>query len=158
MSEADGVQVPIHPSPLHTVPRVGVGVFVVRRSDGKFVVGTRLSSHGRGMLQLPGGHLELHESLEACAAREVVEETGIRLDAGSLTYLTATNDVFPDGKHYVTLFMRGYVPDGVEPVAMEPDKCASWTWASWDELRKAEGKFLPLENLFRTRQGFTPSS
>jgi len=57
-----------------------------------------------GTYALPGGHLEYGESFEECAAREVLEETG--LEVGELRFLTATNSVFDDvKKHYVTIFM-----------------------------------------------------
>ena len=55
--------------PTAPVPRVGVAVIVVR--DGRVLVGRRRSaSHGDGMWQFPGGHLEFGETVEACAARE----------------------------------------------------------------------------------------
>ncbi|KAK3067338.1 hypothetical protein LTS18_001172, partial [Coniosporium uncinatum] len=94
-------------------PRVGVGVFVLR--GNKFIVGKRLGSHGEGTYALPGGHLEYGESFEECAAREVLEETG--LDVSELRFLTATNSVFDDvKKHYVTIFMACRLRDeGVEP-------------------------------------------
>lgn len=37
----------------------------------------RKGSHGDGEWALPGGHLEMGESFEQCAVREVEEETGI---------------------------------------------------------------------------------
>ncbi|EPQ26980.1 uncharacterized protein PFL1_05615 [Pseudozyma flocculosa PF-1] len=61
------------------VPRVGVGVLVLNER-GRILLGKRTGSHGAGTLALPGGHLELHESFEDCAIREVLEETGIHLE------------------------------------------------------------------------------
>ncbi len=53
---------------------------------------------------MPGGHLDFGESLEACAAREVLEETGLAI--GGVRFLTVSNDVMEaEGKHYVTAYM-----------------------------------------------------
>jgi ADP-ribose pyrophosphatase YjhB (NUDIX family) len=57
----------------------------------------------QGTFQCPGGHLEYGESFAETAAREVLEETG--LEVGNIKFLTATNDVFGEGKHYVTIFV-----------------------------------------------------
>ena len=57
--------------------RVGVGVIVVR--GGLVLLGQRLGSHGAGTWALPGGNLEFGESVEACARRELLEETGLHL-------------------------------------------------------------------------------
>lgn len=54
-------------------------------------------------MQCPGGHLEYGESFAECAKREVLEETG--LEVGNVKFLAATNDVFGEGKHYVTIFV-----------------------------------------------------
>jgi 8-oxo-dGTP diphosphatase len=61
------------------VVRVGVGCFVIDpvNHPSQFLVGTRRGSHGAGKLALPGGHLEMNESWESCAAREVFEETNL---------------------------------------------------------------------------------
>lgn len=110
-------------------PDIGVGVFAFN-SKGQFVVGVRKGSHGAGTLPplyldssqtngagtlaLPGGHLEFGETFEACAEREVLEETD--LNVRDLRFLTATNSVMKDvGKHYVTIFMGGVVDDDVQP-------------------------------------------
>ena len=41
--------------------RVGVGV-IVRRPDGRFLLGERHGSFGVGKVAFPGGHLELGET------------------------------------------------------------------------------------------------
>jgi 8-oxo-dGTP diphosphatase len=83
-------------------PKVGVGV-IIHDDAGNIVMGERAGSHGAGTFQLPGGHLEYGESFAETAAREVLEETG--LEVGNIKFLTATNDVFGEGKHYVTIFV-----------------------------------------------------
>ena len=90
--------------------RVGVGV-IVRRPDGRFLLGERHGSFGVGKVAFPGGHLELGESWDACARREVMEETGISL-AEPTRHVATTNDVMvDDGKHYVTIFMLAEAPE-----------------------------------------------
>ena len=123
--------------------RVGVGVVVRRRTDGKILVGERHGSHGANKVAFPGGHLEMQESWDECARREVLEETGLALPLAT-THIATTNDPMPDeNKHYITIFMRGDAPLDVEPQNLEPHKCKGWSWMSFDEI-----KAIPDEKLF----------
>ncbi|KAL2756559.1 hypothetical protein ACRALDRAFT_2101450 [Sodiomyces alcalophilus JCM 7366] len=137
-------------------PRVGVAS-VITNAQGQVVCGKRLSSHGSGTWQLPGGHLEYGESFFACAEREAVEETGLRVRG--VKVVAVTNDVFDSlGKHYITVFVKCEMEQAdAQPVAMEPGKCGAWFWKSWDEMRALGeggvdgdegGLFLPLVHLF----------
>ena len=122
-------------------PYIGVAVIVVR--DGRVLLGKRKNAHGAGTWQFPGGHLEYGESIEACARRELFEETG--LSAINLRTGPVTNDVFEDEKkHYVTLFVIADHEKG-EARVKEPDKCCGWDWFRWSELPKPY--FLPVANL-----------
>ncbi|KAH7917817.1 hypothetical protein BV22DRAFT_1100824 [Leucogyrophana mollusca] len=149
---------------MDTQVRVGVGVFVLNER-GQFVLGKRKGSHGAGTWALPGGHLELQESFESCAEREVREETG--LEVTDLGFLTATNDIMvSENKHYVTVFVGCRVKgEKTVPEVREPNKCERWEWVTWSELQawgktqtteNVEGRriFLPLLNLLAQRPTF----
>jgi len=126
------------------VVRVGVGCFLFN-SKGDFITGIRKGSHGSGSIlsllssplymstlihsvigsiQLPGGHLEVGETFERCAMREVEEETGISIfkEEKEIKFVTATNDVFSTTKHYVTIFVACRVGDEVEPKVSERER------------------------------------
>ena len=131
-----------------TVPIVGVGAIVIR--EGKVLLGRRLGAHGAGTWALPGGHLEFGETIEACARREVLEETGLALS--SVCGGPHTSDIFPEVvRHYVTLFVCAESPQGT-PLLLEPSKCAEWSWFAWHALPRP--LFRPLESLLQT--GFDP--
>ena len=149
------------------IPRVGVGVFVIDEESGKFILGQRQNSHGSGTWALPGGHLELHESFAECARREILEETGLNIT--DIRFLTATNNIKIDGdKHYVTIFVVAKRSDeNAEPQLLEPEKCSSWIWQTWDEFlgwveKNREGNpsdqelFKPMIDLIEQQPDLSP--
>jgi len=122
-------------------PLVGIAVMVVK--DNRVLLGKRKNAHGSGTWAFPGGHLEFNESIETCAKREVLEETGIQIK--NLRYGPYTNDIFTDeNKHYVTLFVTADYDSGT-PMVKEPHKCEKWGWFQWPPNVKP--CFLPIKNL-----------
>ncbi|CAH7040157.1 ADP-ribose pyrophosphatase [Vibrio chagasii] len=128
--------------------RVGVAAVIFR--EGRILLGERIGSHGANTWATPGGHLELGESIEECAQRETLEETG--LEVCDFKKLGFTNDIFEkEGKHYVTLYVVA-TSTSSEPQVMEPHQCKQWQWFDLDEL--PEPLFLPLVNLLKEPVNF----
>jgi len=124
-------------------PHVGVAAIVVR--DRKVLLGKRKNFHGSGSWQFPGGHLEFKEDIKICAAREVFEETGIRIR--NIRLWSYTNDIFEsEDMHYITLFVIAEYDTG-EAEVREPDKCEKWRW--FEPNRLPEPLFLPIQNLLK---------
>jgi 8-oxo-dGTP diphosphatase len=61
-------------------PIVGVGAVIIQ--DGRVVLVKRRFEPLAGQWSLPGGRLELGETLEAGLAREMLEETGLEVEVG----------------------------------------------------------------------------
>ncbi len=51
----------------------------------------RKGSNGAGEYALPGGHLEVGEGWQACALREVLEETGLELPHARFVFVVRDN-------------------------------------------------------------------
>ena len=58
------------------MPKIGVDVIVLN-SANKVLIGKRIGKHGFETWSFPGGHLEEKESVNECASRETLEETGL---------------------------------------------------------------------------------
>ncbi|HEX6906186.1 MAG TPA: NUDIX hydrolase [Terriglobales bacterium] len=63
-------------------PLIGVGAVIV--ADNRVVVVRRGHEPLKGEWSIPGGVLEIGETLRAGAAREAVEETGLVVEAGEV--------------------------------------------------------------------------
>ena len=106
-----------------------------------------MGSHGANTLALPGGHLDMGESWETCALREIKEETNLDLDEASIRFVHVTNDIAIGGnnlKHYITIFMEARTTADSAPLEnMEPHKCVGWNWTPWNEL-----VVIPVDKVF----------
>lgn len=128
---------------MEQIPRVGLGVLIYTQHT-QILLGQRKNSHGASTWAPPGGHLEFGESFEACAVRETLEETGLRIISPLFTGVT--NSIFTDdNKHYVSIFMKARYPIDQKIRTCEPDKVDSWQWFSIDKL--PDNLFLPLLHL-----------
>jgi 8-oxo-dGTP diphosphatase len=108
----------------------GVACFVWR--DGKFLMQRRIGSLGEGKWSVPGGHLDFMESWADCAAREVMEETGMSIK--NIEFLAVTNDMFSENnKHNISIWMTSDWASG-EPSIIEPDKCTAQEWHTFQDL------------------------
>lgn len=98
---------------------------------------------GAGTWALPGGKLEMGESIEQCARREVLEETGLEIK--SIKKYRFTDDFFDaELRQCVTLYVIALCPEG-EVENLEPEFCKQWQWFEISSLPKP--LFLPLMSL-----------
>lgn len=83
-------------------PLIGVGAIIV--SGNRVVVVRRGHEPLKGEWSIPGGVLEIGETLRAGAAREAVEETGLVVEAGEVLEVLDRIVRDPEGRvqfHYV---------------------------------------------------------
>jgi 8-oxo-dGTP diphosphatase len=116
-------------APYPAAPVVAVGVILLD-GDGVLLI-ERAHPPGQGRWSVPGGRVELGETLEAAAARELVEETGLAATLGAPVVLL--DRVVRDAAgavefHYVIVDFLATAPTG--------------TLRAGDDARAA--RFVPL--------------
>jgi 8-oxo-dGTP diphosphatase len=128
-------------------PKVGVGVML--RRGPLVLLGKRLSGPGAGAYGWAGGHLEFGETPEACAVREVAEETGLSITQEMLKPICVSNTM-AYGAHYIDIEFSCEITQD-EPRVMEPEKLESWSWYTLNSLPKPmfEAAAMALEAMER---------
>ena len=110
-----------------SAPLVGVGAVIV--SEGRVLLVQRGTEPARGQWSIPGGLIELGETLTAAVAREVLEETGLVVDPIELIELLER--VHRDGDrvryHYV---IADYLCRAVGGTLLAATDAAAVRWAS----------------------------
>ncbi|MFJ6770945.1 NUDIX domain-containing protein [Kitasatospora sp. NPDC091257] len=86
-----------------------------------------------GAWALPGGHMDSGETSRDAAARELAEETGVRVDAADLLQLGVWDAPGRDPRgRYVTVAYLAVVPDSTPIAAGDDARTARW-WM-WNDL------------------------
>lgn len=140
------------PDRLRTVHETSAGGLVIDGIDGPkesqvaALIG-RIDRRGRMLWSLPKGHIEMGETAEQTAVREVAEETGVQGSVlaalGSIDYwfVTEGRRVHKTVHHYLMRFLGGELSDEdveVTEVAWVPLKELPSRLAYADERRLAE--------------------
>jgi 8-oxo-dGTP diphosphatase len=116
-------------------PRVGVGGVVV--ADGRVLLARRAKPPLLGRWSIPGGTVELGETLEEALVREMAEETGLAVEP--LEVLTVFDRIQRDGKnvlfHYVIV---DYLCRLLSGDARAGSDAAEVRWVRPDELERFE--------------------
>lgn len=114
------------------LPPVGVATILVQ--DNKVLIAERLSGHLQGVFATPGGHLEWMETFEACAVRELMEETGIKTTEDNCEVF-GVDQRFSKEEDFCCALVFVHVKAWVgDPLPMEPKKHGPWKWTPIVEL------------------------
>jgi len=113
-------------------PRVGLGIIIINQ-DGNILIGKRKGSHAQ-KYSIPGGHLDLGETFEQGAIREIKEETDLDILEPKVIAITNNLETYKEeGKHYLSIILLVTKYSG-ELKNMEPEKCEGWQWVNPKEL------------------------
>lgn len=113
-------------------PIVGVGAVIV--NDGRVLLVRRGMPPHQGQWSLPGGAVELGETLRTAAVREALEETGLVVEPGEMLEVVDRIVPGPDGRtqyHYVLIDFCCRVTGGELRAGGD---AAEVVWASESEL------------------------
>ena len=116
-------------------PIVGVGA-VVLDDDGRVLLVRRANEPLKGEWSLPGGAVDVGETLENGIRREVREETGIEIDVGPIVDVLDRIRHDAGGRvqfHYVLIDFLCRSRGGVLQSATDADEAA---WVDCGELRR----------------------
>lgn len=132
-------------------PQVGVGAVVIR--DNAVLLVKRGHPPHAGEWAIPGGKVQLGETLQQAAEREISEETGILIKAGEPVFAFDLIERDPNGRvqwHYVIIDVVANYDSGEIQAG---DDAIAAGWYRSDDL--VELKVNPTTlTLLKTRFGF----
>jgi 8-oxo-dGTP diphosphatase len=119
-----------------SAPKAAVGAVVIEK--GRVLLVKRKYPPKKGNWSIPGGSVNLGESLQAAAEREILEETGLIIEAKEPVYTFDLIERDSKGKilfHYVVVdLLAEYVSGDLHPA----DDVSDARWFGPDEIDKLE--------------------
>jgi 8-oxo-dGTP diphosphatase len=105
---------------------------VARDVEGRILLVRRKNPPFKGAFALPGGFVEIGETVEAACRREVLEETGITIGAIHLIGVYSDPGRDPRG-HTVSIVYMTLLPGTPRPRAGSDAEAATWI-SDWRKL------------------------
>ncbi len=115
-------------------PSAATAAFIIR--NGSLLVARRAKEPAKGTLDLPGGFVDMYETVEEGMAREIREETG--LEVRSMSYLFSLPNLYEYSGmiiHTIDMFFRVEVDADAVPHA--DDDAASLQWVPLSDVQPA---------------------
>jgi 8-oxo-dGTP diphosphatase len=104
---------------------------IVFNDRNQVLLGKRKGGYKAGFYGLPGGRIEPGERAKSAVMRELVEETGLRVD--DCRYVGVVKE-FQGEWDFIHFIFVGSVGGDTQPKNCEPEKCEGWEWYSVEEL------------------------
>jgi 8-oxo-dGTP diphosphatase len=127
-------------------PVIAVGAVVLYQN--RILLIRRGKEPAKGEWAIPGGRVELGETMREAAMREVMEETGVSIRPGELVYFFETIQPDPNGRirfHYAIFdFMAEYLAG--EPTPRDDALDARWVSAAEANTHNLNTKTRDLLN------------
>ena len=102
-------------------PELCVGAIAI--IDGKILLVKRKTEPEIGKWSIPGGHVDIGESLESAVERELYEETGLR---GKCKIFVGSGEVISDNSHKVILDFEVVIEGNSEPIPATDAIASMW--------------------------------
>ncbi len=119
-----------------------VAACVIKNDEGKYLLVQEAQPKVYGLWNLPAGHVDKGESIEAAAVRETKEESGLDVDLVEKIGVWHSKVEEPIRHAFIAKVTGGKLKP-------QPDEVLDVKWFSYDEIKsmKAEGK-LRVEWIF----------
>ena len=111
------------------LPRIG-SALLVQDEANRILLGQRNKEPQRGFWVIPGGKIHPFESIADAAARELQEETGLKVEVGN--QFRAYEIVNPPNEHRIVIYSWARVVEGVPRAS---DDLSDVKFFSLEELR-----------------------
>jgi mutator protein MutT len=141
--------------PLHPIPAIAA---VVLRNGTDVLLVRRANPPSQGEWSLPGGKLELGETLENGIVREVLEETGLVVEPVEVLEVLdlITRDSVADKVrfHYVLIDFLCRIKSGAAAEIAFAGDATDARWVSRREMEEESEFYLPSRTLAVIRKAF----
>lgn len=106
-----------------------LAVCVAIWQDDKILLVRRANEPNKGLWALPGGKVDVGETIAEAAIRELIEETNLQVTPKNLFFI---REIIEDGFHYVLNCIRAENPEGL---LLAGDDAAAAMWMSIADIK-----------------------
>lgn len=113
----------------YPMPSITTDVIVLRKSinNNEILLIKRKNEPYKDCWALPGGFMEINETLKECAIRELHEETGLCIDIEKLETVTILDDVNRDSRgRVISVVYFSTVEENAKAIASDDAKELKW--------------------------------